>query len=93
VTGDGGVGVDGGGHHASEASSDQGLGARSGAACVVARFKGDVSGAAAQFFASELGGNRESNDLRVVLERVLVPAFAANLARAVQNYAANGGVG
>jgi hypothetical protein len=60
---------------------------------VVARLQGDVGRAAAQAFASVLLGNFEGYDFSVVEKVVLVPALADNLARAVEDHAAHGGVG
>ena len=93
VTGDGGVGIDGGGDHAAQTRRNQRVGARTGAASVVTRLQGDVGCAAAQPLAGVLRGNLEGSHLGVVHEVVLVPPFAGYLAGAIQNHAAHGRVG
>ncbi len=92
VAGDGGVGVDGGGNDATDAGGDEGLGAGRGAAGVVAGLEGYVSGAAVDGFSGLLRGF-EGGDFGVVEEVVLVPAFASELAGAVEEDAAYGGIG
>jgi hypothetical protein len=63
------------------------------AAGVVAGLQGDVSCASAQVRAGVLGGDFEGDNFGVVEQVVLVPAFAGNLARAIENDAAHCGVG
>jgi len=58
-----------GGHHAPQSRRNQRLGARTGAADVVARLQGDVGRAAAQPLAGVLCGNLEGNHLRVIDSR------------------------
>ena len=93
VAGDGGVGVDGGRDHAFEAGGDEGLGAGPGAAGVVAGLERDVGGAAAKAFFGMLLRLPEGDDFGVVEQVVLVPAFADDLAGAVEDDAADGGIG
>lgn len=93
VTSDGGVGIDGGGDDAAKAGGDEGLSARRGAAGVVAGLKGDVRGATFEAFTCVLRGFAEGNDFSVVDEVVLMPAFSDDLAGAVKDDAADGGVG
>ncbi len=98
VAGDVGVGIDGGGDHARQARGDEGLSAGAGAAGVVAGLEGDVGGAAAQtvlFLIGEgvLPGFVESDDFSVVEQVVLVPALADDLSGAIEDDAADGGIG
>ena len=93
VAGDVGVGIDGGGDHALEAGGDEGFRAGTGAAGVIARLERDVGGAAAQAFPGVLRGDPERDDFGVVEQVVLMPAFAGHLAGAIEDHAADGGVG
>jgi hypothetical protein len=93
VAGDGGVGIDGGGDDAGEAGLDERIGAGRRAAGDVAGLEGDVGRAAANAIGRVLLRLFEGDDLRVVEEVVLVPALANDLAGAVENHAADGGVG
>jgi len=93
VARDGGVGVDGRRHHAVQARGDESFSARAGAASVVAGLQVDVGRAAEQAIAGVLRGYLEGDDFSVVDEVVLVPAFAGDLSGAVENHAADGGVG
>jgi len=60
---------------------------------VVAGLEGDVGGAAFKSFACMLLGDFEGYYFGVIDEVVFVPAFAGNLAGAVEDDAADGGVG
>jgi hypothetical protein len=60
---------------------------------VVAGLEGDVRCAAAKAIACVLRGYAEGDDFSVVNEVVLMPAFAGDLAGAVEDDAADGGVG
>jgi hypothetical protein len=60
---------------------------------VVAGFQGDVSCATAQAVGGVLLGAFQGDDFSVVEQVVLVPAFADNLACAIENDAAHSGVG
>ena len=93
VAGDGGVGVDGGGYYAANTGGDQGLGAWAGSTGVVAGLEGDVGSAAEKAVAGVLFSDFEGGDFSVVDEVVFVPALARDLAGAVENDAADGGVG
>ncbi len=93
VAGDGGIGIAGGGDDACEPGGDQRLGAGAGAAGVIAGLEGDVGGAAFEAVARVLSGFVEGDDFGVVEQVVLVPAFADDLAGAIEDDAADGGVG
>jgi hypothetical protein len=60
---------------------------------VIAGLKGDVTGAAEETLTGMLFGDVEGDDFSVVNEVVLMPAFANNLAGAIEDDAADGGVG
>ena len=92
ASGYGGIGIDGCGHHAGKSGGDQSFRTGAGAAGVVAGLERDVGGAAAESFAGVLCGDLESDHFGVVEKIVLVPAFAGNLAGAVEKDAADGGV-
>ncbi len=93
VAGDGGVGIDGGGDDASEAGFDERIGAGRRAAGDVAGLECDVGGATVDTIACVRCGLAQSDDFSVIEEIVLVPALANDLAGAVENDAADGGVG
>jgi len=83
------IGVNGGGDDADHAGGDKGLGAGRGVACVVAGLKGDVGCPA--FGARACLAKRD--DFGVVEEVVFVPAFTGKLSVAVEEDAADGGIG
>ncbi len=93
VAGDGGVGIDGGGDDAGEAGLDEGIGAGRRAAGDVAGLEGDVGRAALNAIGSVLLRFVEGDDFGVIEQVVLVPALADDLAGAVENDAADGGIG
>ncbi len=93
VAGDVGIGVGGGGHHALESRGDERLGAGAGAAGVIAGLKGDVGGAAFEACGGMVLGFFEGDDFGVVEEVVLMPAFADDLPGAIEDDAADSGVG
>ncbi len=97
AAGDVGIRVAGGGDNASESCRNESIGARAGASGVIAGLKGDVGGAPSEavlFLIREgvLFGFAERDDLGVVEQVVLVPAFANDLAGAIENDATHGGV-
>ena len=94
VAGDVGIGIAGGGDDACDSGGDEGFGAGAGAAGVIAGFEGDVGGAALETISlSCYCWLFEGGDFGVVEEVVFVPAFADELAGAVEDDAADGGIG
>jgi len=93
LAGDGGVGIDGGGDDAGQTGFDERLRARAGAAGGATRLERNIGGTAAQAVGGVLPRFFEGGDLGVVLEGVLVPAFADKLASVVNQNATDGGVG
>jgi len=92
--GDVGIGVGGGRHDTGNACVNKGLCAGAGAARMVAGFQGDVCGGALQVvFICVLSSSFESGYLSMVEEIVFVPAFADEFTIAVEDDAADGGVG
>ncbi len=92
VAGDGGIGIDGGGDDAGYSRFDERICAGRRAAGDVAGFQSDVGRATVDAIASVRCGLAQGDDFSVVEEIVLVPALANDLAGAVKNDAADGGV-
>jgi len=93
MSSDSGIGVDGCGYYAAQARSDESFSAWAGASGVVARLQVDVGGAAEQAIPCVLRGHFEGDHFGVIHQRVLMPALAGHLPRAIQNHAAHSGVG
>jgi len=93
VSGDVGVGIDRGRDDALEAGGDEGFCTGTGAAGVIARFEGDIGGAAAKAFPGVLLCDPEGDDFGVIEQVVLMPALTGHLPGAIENHAAHGGIG
>jgi hypothetical protein len=93
AAGNGGVGVDGCGDDTAEARLNERVGAGRRAAGDVAGLEGDVGSATVDAVACVRCRLAEGDDLGVIEEIVLVPALSDDLAGAIENDAADGGVG